>query len=379
MSELVLFAASKDQLKYFTKLAQSLPEKISIYWYKKISIFTIFTPVPLLDINYQVGLLQTRKQNSSSGKTKSNLYWYFFKIMKKLEAIWLFKLYVGVLQKKDAHYVGVWNGKKFRQAIIVLAAKQTGKSVIYFERGPLPGYSVIDPKGVNFYSSLPRDKEFYLQYCCTEQMVMPLTSYDKPNSLPDNYVFVPFQVVEDSNIYLHSPWLRNMRHLYAEIENLSSKFTHLNFVIKQHPSCPEEYADLIEKSLQTKDKIRFVSEIDSTTLVANSQLIMTINSTVGMEAIMARKRLVVLGEAIYGFAGLAKPVSSRDELVKVITDLDSWQVDQELFNKYLCFVKNEYAVIGDAIYSRTPEHLQAAIAKLQLILAGKANQAIGLQ
>lgn len=378
MNKIVLFAASKDQLNFFDSLAKELPELISLWWYKKITL-PIITAIPFTDISSQVSILQARKKNSSKGKLQPNWFWSFFRVVKKLEAYWLFLLYAGFLSRSEATFVGVWNGKKFRQAILVLAANKLNKPVLYFETGPLPGYSVVDPVGVDFYSALPRSKQFYQQYNCLEKGVMQLTADPLGVSLTAKYIFVPFQVVEDSNIYLHSPWLPDMRHFFAEIESLSIIFPELNFVIKKHPSCPESYVDLQEKALKSAGKIQFVENVCSKSLVVNAQAVMTINSTVGMEAIMARKKIIVLGEAIFGFAGLTKPVSNRLELEHAFRYLAEWQLDEDLINRYLCFLQQEYAIKGDAMRDFSIESLQEMTKKIQLMLAGQSKLAIGLK
>ncbi len=382
MNRLVFFAASKDQLAYFSKLQACLPKQLSVWWYKKFSFPTVCFSLPISAIGYQINFLQKRKKNSASGQAKPSFYWLIFRALKWLEASWLFLRYLGFLKTESADYVGVWNGKKFRQAILVLAAKEANKKVIFFERGPLPGYSCLDPKGVNFYSSLPKNKEFYLQYNCKEQDVLLISSSSSrflDELLPKNYIFVPFQVVEDSNVYLHSPWIQQMRDFYTEVEYLSIKNPELSFVIKEHPACPENYDDLKQMALQTNGRIQFVEGIDSTSLVLNALAVMTINSTVGMEAIMARKKLIVLGEAIYSFDGLVKLATNRKELLDTFKNLVAWEIDENLVNSYLCFIKNEYVITGDAMYSLTAEHLQKMTEKLQRVLSGHANQAIGLE
>ncbi len=379
MNRLVFFAASKDQRKYFTRLEEAMPNNLTVWWYKKWNLPSFCLNLPFNQIKQQIDLLQKRKQNSASGQKKVKPYWRFFRAIKWLESIWLFYRYLGFLKTVSAEYVGIWNGKKYRQAILVIAAEFVNKKRVFFERGPLPGYSCLDPRGVNFNSSLPRKADFYMGYSCPEQNVMGLNSGTYINSLPNNYIFVPFQVVEDSNVYLHSPWIKHMRDFYQQIEKLSINNPQLKFIIKEHPACPESYEDLREKAKQTNGKIQFIDEIDSTQLVSNADAVLTINSTVGMEAIMARKKLIVVGEALYNLKGLVKIATNESELMEIVKQLDNWKVDTKLINQYLCFIKNEYAVPGDAIYSFSDEHLQVMLKKLELILQGKADLAMGIQ
>lgn len=332
---------------------------------------------PVGQINKQVDLLLTRKKNSAKGNQKSKLYWLLFTWLYRQKAKWLYRLYLGWLNKLDAGLIGVWNGKKFRQAILVLAAEQVGKKVVYFERGPLPGYSCIDPKGVNAFSSIPRSVEFYKKRAQHVQIKKKSkTVLARPQGLPEHYVFVPFQVVEDSNIYLHSPWIRSMRHLYHVLELALESCPRVHFVIKPHPACPENYEDLIALN---NPNIRFVQDVTSQALVEYAQAVLTVNSTVGIEALMAHKKVIVLGDALYGFEPLTLPVTGQTQLETTVCRLDKWQLDQQLIDCFLDYLEKDYAIEGDAMKTPTEKHWQQVSTKLSMILSGKPMASIGLK
>ena len=383
MKNLLLFAASKDQKKYFDSLASFAPERIQVWWYKKSFLPAITLDLPMDLLSVQIEAIFQRKKNLSKNLNKSPFYWSVFKFFKWLEAIFMYWVFLRALKKYPQTFIGIWNGKKFRQAILVIAVKKLNKKTLFFETGPLPGYSAIDPRGVDFYSSLPRDISFYKQHVCSEKNVMALTEnitdMPLPKTLPKSYVFVPFQVVEDSNIYLHSPWINNMNCFYSEIENIAKQFPEINFVIKEHPACPEIYTELHKRALLTKGQIRFVENVSTDRLVSGCSSVLTINSTVGMEALMARKKLIVIGQAIFGFSGLAKVATTREELEKIFKDIDNFSLDKEAINQYFCFVKYQYAVAGDAMKSPSNEHFLLMLDKIELMLAGKVKEAIGCE
>ena len=365
LAKLALFAASKQQFEYFKNLCSHVDLPMSLIHYKSIWRPAFGCGMPREALNEQVNILRNRKRNSAKGKGKSNLYWRLFSWLSLQKAKWLYRQYQAWLQTLDADYIGVWNGKKFRQAILVIAAKSLNKKIIYFETGPLPGYSAIDPVGVDYFSAIPRNADFYLSRPITGPVPELLEHFPRPSGLPENYIFIPFQVVEDSNIYLHSPWIRDMRHLFQVIVEASKVCPNLEFVIKPHPACPERYDDLVSIN---HPKIHFVQDIPSQALVQHAQAVLTVNSTVGMEAIMARKNVIVLGQAIYGFEPLTRLATNQMQLETIFHSIDNILPDENLIAHYLDYLANDYAVIGDAMKTPDSYHWQAVEAKLKTLL-----------
>lgn len=376
IKKLQLFSASKDQLEYFTQLKKHIDLPVECTHYKNVVGFSLFVRVPNEQLKKQVEILLQRKANSASGKSKPSWFWKVFRLVNQINANLLYRKYFGWLQRLDADFVGVWNGKKFRQAILVLAAKAQNKQIIYFETGPLPGYSVIDPVGVDYYSAIPRSADFYLARPLKSSVFNLKEDFPRPQNLPEHYIFVPFQVVEDSNIYLHSPWIKDMRHLYKALEIAAEENPAIHFVVKPHPACPERYDDLMKSN---HPQIQFVKEHASQVLVQHADAVLTINSTVGMEAIMARKKVLVLGQAIYGFAPLSQPVENQAELEKVLKNITNWKVEERLIEHYLDYLATDYAIEGDAMKSPTKAHWEQAQEKMRMMLSGKLMQAIGLE
>ncbi|MBE0470645.1 MAG: hypothetical protein IBX55_14190 [Methyloprofundus sp.] len=376
MAKLALFSASKQQHAYFKNLCEQVNLPLSLTGYKSLWRPAFGVNIPYAALTKQVEVLLKRKRNSAKGKNKSALYWQVACWLNLQKAKWLYRQYQAWLQTLDADYIGVWNGKKFRQAILVIAAKSLNKKIIYFETGPLPGYSAIDPVGVDYFSAIPRNADFYLSRPITGPVPEMLEHFPCPSGLPENYIFIPFQVVEDSNIYLHSPWIRDMRHLFQVIVEASKACPNLEFVIKPHPACPERYDDLVSID---HTKIHFVQDIPSQALVQHAQAVLTVNSTVGMEAIMARKNVIVLGQAIYGFEPLIRLAANQSQLETILSSLDQITLDENLIAHYLDYLANEYAVVGDAMREPNEKHWTDVTQKLAKFFEGKAMKSIGLQ
>jgi capsular polysaccharide export protein len=375
---LVLFAASRDQLKYFESLKQNLTFDTEVVWYKSLVMPSLFIQYPLTELWKQAKLLTKRKQNSRKGRHYPNLVWPLFTTISFLQACWLYAIYMGWLKKLSAGFVGIWNGKKFRQAVLVIAVQQANKKAIFFETGPLPGLSAIDPLGVNFYSAIPNKVEFYLNRRLSGDLEpKPLQSQTtRPGHLPKHFILVPFQVVEDSNIYLHSQWIHNMRQLFAVCQSLSEQAGgKLTFVFKEHPACDESYDDL--RKQQTAN-LQFIDDLNTSDLVEYADAILTVNSTVGIEGLMARKKVFVLGDALFGIEGISYPVSSQQVLLERLLDIEELVLNEEAIASFIDYLKYDYGIQGNAMKSPGADHWLAANKRLSLLLNGKSVEALKL-
>jgi hypothetical protein len=58
----------------------------------------------------------------------------------------------------------VWNGLNGSRRVFADGARDAGARVLFFERAPLPGRVTVDPCGVNFANSLPREIGVYTDW-----------------------------------------------------------------------------------------------------------------------------------------------------------------------------------------------------------------------
>lgn len=376
MNSIVLFAASKDQRKYFTALSEHLSVKSDVVWYKSLKKPSLLVRYPISELWRQATLLKVRKQNSSKGRQYPSIVWPFFTFFQFLQACWLYSIYAEWLISLNEQSIGVWNGKKFRQAVLVIAAARMNKKTLFFETGPLPGVSAIDPKGVNFYSSIPNNVDFYLNRKSQNHIVLNQKQQStRPGNLPENFILVPFQVVEDSNIYLHSAWIRTMRQLFAVCQSLSEQLNDVTFVFKEHPACNEQYEDLRS---QQNAHLKFIDEYTTSELIAFSDAIITVNSTVGIEGLMAGKKVFVLGDALFGIEGISYPVTSEKALLAGLQNLSYLELNEAAIGSFIDYLKKDYAIPGNAMKSPDEIHFSAADKRIALLLQGKEVEALKL-
>ncbi|MBD3824245.1 MAG: hypothetical protein IE916_07025 [Epsilonproteobacteria bacterium] len=112
-------------------------------------------------------------------------------------------------------------------------------------------------------------------------------------NLDEEYIFFPLQVSNDSQIILNS----DIDNIEA-IELIKREYSHARIYIKPHPA--EENAEFIKEVQKLCDERTFIVGNPTQELVSHAKLVVTINSTVGLEAMITGKEVRILGRAIYG-------------------------------------------------------------------------------
>jgi len=355
--KLLFFSVTKHQYRYFQKLKTHIPFESEHTFFPSINISLkgLFLHKSL-DTHH---ILETKKKEIDKKYTNS-LHKKMYMLFLQLQIPWVTAVTYRVIKTLNPDYIILWNGKKFHQAIAVEVAKHCAIKTVFFENGVLPNTTTMDFKGVNATNSLSREKIFYEKLDYKSKNILPQelkirTSKREQNKfiepLPERYIFVPFQVAYDTQIIQHSPWIEGMCTFFELIQWLN-KHLEIPFVIKEHPS--DRVSDYHSLHQQTNDKIYFSSE-NTQTLIENAQAVMTINSSVAIESLLFDKKVIVLGEAFFAIEGLVKTASSKEQLLSVLENLDSWEINHELISNFLNYLYLDY-LIPDNWETPTQKH-----------------------
>ena len=374
--KLAFFAARRIHRQYFTQLSSRLNASDSlpslVIWHK----FLWLNPFALLRLKRLP--LETRtkleslvndhireKQNSCKGRSRSANYWRLFATLKILEARVLLAIYQQALANHKISHLVVWNGLKFRQRVVVAAAESLQIKPLFMENGLLPGMTTLDGKGINFLNSVPRDPQFFVTRSGLARKAT-IKHTERPEKLPEHYVFIPFQVNTDSQIVLFSPWLKDMTALVDALLTAESVLQECmpNIVLKTHPACDQDYSELTEHLNLSSKKIRLYNSGDTQAFIAHADAVATINSTVGIEAIIANINALVLGQAFYNITGLTLIAQNQAELEQALTQLIDFKPNPTVRQGLLHYLEHEYQITGrwqdaDAC------HIEAACARLE--------------
>lgn len=230
----------------------------------------------------------------------------------------------------------VWNGHTFWQKALADVLHSNGRPCFFLERGYFPGTLVVDPEGVNYGSSfagrrdrscgpeeidaedLQRLKTFRTQFRNKGTSVvargasMTTGAVRAHLGIPEGsrVVLLPLQIETDSNIFYYSPLYKTMPELVADVTQAVSSFPNLFLIVKPHPEGPGEA--LYEQHVGPNVKV--CSDLTLHSLLQSSDIVITVNSTVGLEALMLQKPVVTVGNAIYSEKGFTHDVQKKEEL-----------------------------------------------------------------
>ncbi|MDR6961331.1 capsular polysaccharide export protein [Pseudomonas brassicacearum] len=285
---------------------------------------------------------ERRVKNKNNGR--------LYRLLLRLELLWMALRVQALLDLERPDALGFWNGSH-RYCRLLTALAPVSCKTFFFENGLLPDTTTVDPQGVNYLNSVPREADFYLNYPypVTEDQVAPVliprqprTSGPAPVALPEHFVFIPFQDDRDSQVRLYSPWVRNMRELFALGERLANE-AGLTVVFKEHPSSREVYPELHER---THERLMFANGNATQQLIESSQFVITLNSTVGLESLLLGKPVLTLGQAFFNIGGLVMHADSAEQLLELARTFAQWPLNEQLRRNFLHYLSEHYCIKG---------------------------------
>jgi hypothetical protein len=158
--------------------------------------------------------------------------------------------------------------------------------------------------------------------------------------LPDKpYIYFPLHVLLDLQLTTRCPEYLDQ---LALVEYISRCLPYgYSLLIKEHPASIGAYSyRRIKKILDQGNHVQIVHPgMNSYDIVENSECVITINSKVGVEAIVQQKPVVTLGPAFYRDKGLTIDVNNLRCLPKAIRKaLDSGKLDPKKVGEFLAKV-----------------------------------------
>ena len=376
----ILFISHRGSMyRYFVYLNRELPSNTKVVdFFPKFLIGDKAPALLAADVAQGIAFQLQRKR---SKYTAPEWVWTLIQSYYEGQYLRYYRRFYSLLNKYQPKCIALWNGHRLPEFAIKHLAQQLNIPVVHFENGLLPNTTTFDLSGVNDANSLPREASFYKAQAAIERST-PIAqrnlvtrkfhrskksrakSHIFHKSLPEKFIFVPFQVKFDSQVLLNSPRIKTMYELYRWIEYAmqQSNDRDLKFVIKEHPSDPHKYSELYDKNPQI-----IFSNRDTKELIEQSEAVITINSSVGIEALLLHKSVIVLGEACFGIQGLTHPLSSMEQLPIVINQLSGSQPDTILIEQFLSYLEHQYSVRGSW---RNPNsmHVQALTEKFTSVI-----------
>jgi len=357
MKKILVVTTFNNHFRFFYRLSQTL-QSLDFKSHFLTNKFSILKEGEVKNANMSL-LTKSRKTGhavnvnesfevatGSLSKTRAEIISRF--IWQKLELI---------SKSEQYDYIFLWGGVRLIELTVSEFAKRNGIKTLFFELGNFPGKIFVDPKGTNarsllaensnILSSFSYDLETYNNWSDSyiseslKQHSVPQSKsainieylkniydiygfrfkkliqtesiltkekiigkylrkvlrleYDNVNLSTSQYLFYPMQVNRDAQLILNSS-VGNLEAL--EIANERAKKEGLIILVKPHPG--EVEVGFIKKVNNLKEKLDFkFVNYNTIELIYNAQEVITINSTVGLQAKLAGKKVTCLGKAFY--------------------------------------------------------------------------------
>lgn len=256
--------------------------------------------------------------------------------------------------------IGVWNGYTGYVAnSLRVICHNKDISCFFMERSVFSDSLFVDFKGVNGAASICHvDANRVSRIEVLTDLIYRKVkgkneeSFSDPRALILNfngeYIFLPLQVQTDTNNILYSEHIKTMRQLVLCVLNsileINKKLgCDLKLVVRRHPEEVDE-----RLNLPNHDSIHYFDSFDIASWCKYSRCVVTINSTVGLEAVTLGVPVVSLGKSIYSNKGVvleANPSTLKSSLLSVL--IDGWVPEHEQVSRYLYMLYEKYTASLD--------------------------------
>ncbi|MFZ1517805.1 MAG: hypothetical protein WAU11_03475 [Ignavibacteriaceae bacterium] len=313
----------------------------------------------------------------------------------------LFNAYSKYLDDNKVDLIILWGGIRYYSSIPAAIAKIKNIKCIFIEKGLFPFTLQVDDMGVNassqlkntfgsisssllshsldFYQSQLKQQWYFTQplnnisslikikclindYGLLELFVKIFHKYFdtkllKKFNYKDNwkvtdpvstsesivhkdYIFIPFQVSDDSQLLVQGNWIKNNISLVESVwRSLIELGLKIKIVVKEHPR--EYITDSFTEKLSKYDVL--YSNAGTAELIQKSKLIVTINSTVGFEALVFNKPVIITGNAFYESIPFILKSNNQAELTSNLKRvlMSNRNFEEREVNKYVSTVYNK--------------------------------------
>lgn len=253
-----------------------------------------------------------------------------------------------------------WNGLSGSRMAYLAGARDAGAACLHMELAPFPGRITLDPKGVNAEGSVPQDPDFFRQWVAgspnrqTESwraMGAGMVARSSRRAdvgqgaadLPDSpYLFCPLQVPDDTQVTLFSGWCGGMSGFLAALAEAADQLPpgwHLR--LKEHPSARQSLRAALAPLLAS-GRVFLDNSADSFAQLAASRSVVTLNSSMGLQAFFHDKPVIVLGRAFFALPGLVTVADSQTSLNTAFAQPDTLRFDASLRSAFMTWLDQVY-------------------------------------
>lgn len=296
------------------------------------------------------------------------------------------EFYFQLINELEITHTLILNGLSLASFNLAIVSYKKNLNISFWENGLFPNSLFINKSGVNAFAMFNESKKITPLKSKSFSSIEKLLEGEFDVYKNNKNVLITLQVENDSNLKLFSPFSSNIDFLFFISNNFCSPFFDLfKFTIRKHPKNKIKIDSLTKKikNLKESKNSSFIKDLNS------SDILITVNSTTGFEAIQSKKFFISFGNSSYSKylrfkyitfeniklkvfifnPNLASDLLVRKKILKVIQDksllmkqdLDEWNhkltknqneeyvpyflnnnFERFLFNKKFSYKKNEY-------------------------------------
>jgi len=169
--------------------------------------------------------------------------------------------------------------------------------------------------------------------------------HEKNQTLPEPYIFIPFQVHDDSQLRCNSPIVKSMNDVLDMFyEDMRQVFPNHRIVIKEHPYDLGRH-DYSELKRRYPD-ILWLKKHNVNELLEKAEVVITVNSSVGLQAIAQHKKVLVLGDCFYRNNPFSEAIQTSDEFKNKLEALRDKSLDTSAVDQYIEHFKKNIFISG---------------------------------
>lgn len=250
-----------------------------------------------------------------------------------------------------------WNGLTGSRMAFLAGARDAGALTLHAELAPLPGRITLDPTGVNAEGSVPRDPAFFRQWASgrdistwreagaglTARASRRADVTQGASALPDGpFLFCPLQVPNDTQVTLFAGWTGGMA---GFLQALARAADHLpagwHLRLKEHPSARVPLGPMLAPLLQG-GRVVLDNTTDSFAQMAAARAVVTLNSSMGLQAFFHDRPVITLGRAFYALPGLVHAAADQAALDALFANAPALDFDAGLRAAFIAWLDQVY-------------------------------------
>ncbi|MBL4812613.1 MAG: capsular biosynthesis protein [Rhodobacteraceae bacterium] len=318
---------------------------------------------------------------------KSKLMAWAKAMMLRGQYNWAARLFAARVAADERPVALCWNGLNSSRRVFMDAARDAGAQTLFFELAPLPGRITVDPMGVNFANALPRKAGPYLDWAArnpgqlggwrqittqiAQRQPLVATTVPKQNRPEgERFIFVPLQLEGDSQLSLFGGPCRSVA---ATVQLICQAAANLpagwHIRLKEHPNALTSIAPVLAGFAAAP--VYLDNETDTFSQVRAADLVLTVNSSVGLEAMLFERPVATIGQCFWSFAGVAHQAPTAEALAQLCAAPDQASFDPASRDAFLSFLTAQYYPTLTLRDDQTFEMTAAERAKITARLNGR--------